>query len=69
MPCFENVTYKYKAKDWCSYNCEMYLEFTISDPEQFRTYAAELTEAASSKVNPAAMVRRRLLMQPPQPKT
>lgn len=32
LPYFENVIYKYKAKAWCTYNCEMYLEFTISDP-------------------------------------
>lgn len=52
MPYFENVTYQYKAKDWCTYNCEMYLEFTISDPEQFRTYAAELTEGMTAQEFP-----------------
>ena len=52
LPFFENVIYKYKANDWCEYNCEMYLEFTISDSEQFHAYAAELTEGMTAQAFP-----------------
>lgn len=43
-PYFENVTYKYKALDWCSYNCEIYLEFTIEDQKVFREFVDEHTK-------------------------
>lgn len=43
-PYFENVVFSYKANNQCSYKTEMYLEFTISDPEQFQCYVAELTD-------------------------
>lgn len=51
-PYFENVVYKYKAFDWCDYNCEMYLEFTIADPEQFHSYVETLTEGLTAQVFP-----------------
>ena len=43
-PYFENVTYQYKAVHWCSYNCEIYLEFTIEDQEVFREFVDEHTK-------------------------
>ena len=52
LPSFENVVYKYKANKWCGYNCEMYLEFTISDPEQFQHYVAELTDGMTAQEFP-----------------
>ena len=51
-PYFENVVYEYKAYDWCDYNCEMYLEFTISDPEQFQRYVTELTAGLTGQEFP-----------------
>lgn len=52
QPCFENVVYKYKANDWCEYNCEMYLEFTVSNQEQFQRCVTELTQGLTAQTFP-----------------
>lgn len=49
-PYFENVKYGYKALNECSYNCEMILEFSIADENQFRDYVARLTQGMTKDV-------------------
>lgn len=43
-PYFEDVQYKYQARDWCDYCCEVHLEFRISDTQQFNDYVRSATE-------------------------
>jgi len=43
-PYFENVKYKYKARDWCDYCCEMYLEFSIPDRQLFNEYVKSVVQ-------------------------
>jgi len=47
-PYFENVQYQYKARSWCDYCCEVYLEFTISDRDAYLNFVEEATEGLTS---------------------
>ena len=45
-PYFSDVTFIYRATDIGSYACEAYLEFTIEDPEIFRSYVNGIGDGA-----------------------
>ena len=47
-PYFEDIQYKYCARDWCDYCCEIYLEFKISDSQLFGDYVKAATEGISA---------------------
>ncbi len=51
-PHYDVIKYKYKATNRCKYNCEMYLEFTISDSEQFRACVDQLTSGLIAQTFP-----------------
>jgi hypothetical protein len=53
-PYFRAVQYKYTARDWCDYCCEMYLEFTIEDEQTYREYVAGATENLTGETFPFA---------------